>query len=335
MDVVETHGADALRYFISTNSSPGLDLRYDEEKVESSWNFINKLWNISRYILMNVTTEDDATELDQTAFSFADRWIIHRLNDMIVQADQFFERYDFGEAARIIYNFTWNDFASWYIEMSKLDLDKAQTRTVLLYVLEQVIKLLHPFMPFVTEDIYLRMNRKDKSISISSWPRDNHMRFPETVANEWFFDLIRKLRQIRNEYNLPYQKKLDLIIECSLEDQALILDNRGYLDKFINPGILDTVRQVQDAKDTLTLVFPNVKAYVPIASLIDKEEELAKLKKAELELLKEIQRSHGLLNNPQFIEKAPPQKITQEKEKYELYVERLETTRSRMKELKG
>ncbi|MDD3957710.1 MAG: valine--tRNA ligase [Candidatus Izemoplasmatales bacterium] len=335
MDVVETHGADALRYFISTNSSPGLDLRYDEEKVESSWNFINKLWNISRYILMNVTTEDDAAELDQTAFSFADRWIIHRLNEMIVQADQFFERYDFGEAARIIYNFTWNDFASWYIEMSKLDLDKAQTRTVLLYVLEQVIKLLHPFMPFVTEDIYLRMNHKDKSISISSWPRDNHMRFPETVANEWFFDLIRKLRQIRNEYNLPYQKKLDLIIECSLEDQALILDNRGYLDKFINPGILDTVRQVQDAKDTLTLVFPNVKAYVPIASLIDKEEELAKLEKAELELLKEIQRSHGLLNNPQFLEKAPPQKITQEKEKYELYVERLETTRSRMKELKG
>ena len=115
----------------------------------------------------------------------------------------------------------------------------------------------------------------------------------------------------------------------------MILDNRGYLDKFINPGILDTVRQVVDAKDTLTLVFPNIKVYVPIASLIDKNEELAKLVQAEQALLKEIQRSQGLLSNAQFIEKAPPEKITQEKEKYALYVERLETTRSRMKELKG
>jgi len=196
IDVINEYGADSLRYFITTNSSPGQDLRYDDEKVLSSWNYINKIWNISRYVVMN-TSEIMAgdTKINPEAMSFAEKWIMTQMNKMINQANYFFDRYEFGEAAKIIYNFTWHDFASWYIEMSKLSESK-QTKVVLITVLNNIIKLLHPFMPFVTEEIFQKLPNEEISIMISDWPEDNGISFPETEDKEWFFELIKQMIRI-------------------------------------------------------------------------------------------------------------------------------------------
>ncbi|MFA5466897.1 MAG: valine--tRNA ligase, partial [Candidatus Izemoplasmatales bacterium] len=212
IDIINEYGADALRYFISTNSGLGQDLRYEQEKVESSWNYINKIWNISRYVLqVTATYPIDNGKLSESEFNFADKWIIHRLNQMLEVTNSLFEKYEFGEAAKAIYNFTWDDFASWYLEMSKLDQEKASTRKVLLHVLEAILKLNHPFMPFVTEDIYLRLPHHEKSIMIAKWPEADQMRFFETENKEWYFDLIKQLRQLRNEYQLSYAKPIPLL----------------------------------------------------------------------------------------------------------------------------
>ncbi len=178
IEIVEEYGADALRYFITTNSSPGQDLRYEEEKVVSSWNYINKLWNVSRYVVMNTAgmmIED--IEFKTEELSFPDKWILTKLNRVIGQIDYFFDNYDFGEAAKLIYNFTWHDFASWYIEMSKLS-DSKTTKAVLVHVLNNIIRLLHPFMPFVTEEIFQKLPNREISIVIASWPQSGELDFP-------------------------------------------------------------------------------------------------------------------------------------------------------------
>jgi len=334
IEVISEYGADSLRYFISTNSAPGMDLRYETEKVESSWNFINKLWNISRYVGM--TTEGFAYQdirLVPEEMNFADRWIIHRLNQTIRQADLLYDRYDFGEAAKIIYNFTWNDFASWYVEMSKLDAYSKVTKSVLLHTLECIIKLLHPVIPFVTEEIYQRLNYPDKSIMVSAWPSDNGMNFPETENSDWFFELIRKLRQIRNEYNVAYTKPLDILIECEPKIEEFINLNRIYLDKFVNPGKVTIEKALGKLGNVLPIVFNEAKIYLPLGSLIDIEAEKARLEKEIAELEKEIARSQSMLENENFMNKAPEAKIESERQKYALYQERMLEAKTRLREL--
>ena len=335
LDIIDKYGTDALRYFISTNSAPGQDMRYETEKVESSWNYINKIWNISRYVLMN--TENMSYE-DLTLFpdkmSFADKWIIHRLNQTIVQSDVFYERYDFGEAAKIIYNFTWNDFASWYVEMSKLDITEASTKSVLLYVLQTVIKLNHPIMPFVTEEIYQLLPHFEPSIVVSSWPEDNYMRFPETENRDWFFELIKKIRQIRNEYNVPYQKPIDLLIVCDKLTRTFIEENKIYLEKFINPGKLAMYEKLDQVEHAISIIFNEIQAYLPLGSLINFEEEIIRLEKEQADLENEIKRSQAMLGNETFLKKAPVEKIEEEHQKYDLYQKRLQETKLRLEELK-
>ncbi len=335
IDVIEQYGADSLRYFITTNSSPGQDLRYDEEKVESSWNYINKIWNISRYVMMN-TSELSADEivLDETQMTFAEQWIITKLNQMITQANYFFDRYEFGEAAKVIYNFTWHDFASWYVEMAKLSENK-QTKVVLVYALNQIIKLLHPFMPFVTEEIYGKLPNKEVSIMLASWPEPTSIDFPETESSEWIFELIRKIRTIRNEYQVSWSKPIDLFIQTNQEDKAFLLENEKYISKFLNPKTLEIAEDIPAIENAVTVILPNLQAYIPLGSLVDISAELTRIQDEIKRLEGEIKRCENMLKNPNFMSKAPQEKIAEERNKLEKYQQNLNEAKARLGELKG
>jgi len=333
IEVVDQYGADALRYFITTNSSPGQDLRYEEEKVLSSWNYINKIWNISRYTIMN--TEDVIGKrliLEPQKFTFPDRWIITRLNRLIDSVDYFFDHYEFGEAAKLIYNFTWNDFASWYVEMAKLS-DTLTTKSVLIYVLENTIKLLHPFMPFVTEEIFQKLSPNSLSIMISDWPKNNGMLYPDTEEKEWFFELIKGVRTVRNDYQVSWTKPIDLFIQTDKENIAFLNENDQYIRKFLNPNQLIIAETIEKKDEAISLIFANASILIPLGSLVNVTEEIKRLNDQLVDLEKEIERCTKMLNNPNFTAKAPQAKIEEEKNKLQKYEENYKEVTYRLKEL--
>ncbi len=333
IEVVDQYGADALRYFITTNSSPGQDLRYEEEKVLSSWNFINKLWNISRYTIMN--TKDVIGKeliLEPRKFTFPDRWIITRLNRLIDSVDYFFDHYEFGEAAKLIYNFTWNDFASWYIEMAKLS-DTLTTKSVLIYVLENTIKLLHPFMPFVTEEIFQKLSPNSLSIMISDWPKNNGMLYPDTEEKDWFFELIKGVRTVRNDYQVSWTKPIDLFIQTDKENMAFLRENDQYIRKFLNPNQLIIAETIEKKDEAISLIFANASILIPLGSLVNVTEEIKRLNDQLVNLEKEIERCTKMLSNPNFTAKAPQAKIEEEKNKLQKYEENYKEVTYRLKEL--
>ena len=231
MDVIEQYGADSLRYFLATGSSPGQDLRYTTEKVEAVWNFANKIWNASRFALMNM---DGMTydEIDLTGEkSVADKWILTRLNETIERVTSLAERYEFGEVGRELYNFIWDDFCSWYIEMAKLPLygedeaAKKTTRSILAYVLDQTMRLLHPFMPFITEEIWQHLPHEGESITVAAWPTvRTDLHFADEADNmKLLMDIIRSVRNIRAEVNTPMSKKYRCLFQRKMQQQQLYL----------------------------------------------------------------------------------------------------------------
>ncbi|MFP4478166.1 MAG: valine--tRNA ligase [Candidatus Izemoplasmatales bacterium] len=335
IDIVDQYGIDALRYFITTNSAPGLDLRYEEEKVESSWNYINKIWNISRYVIMN--TEDimdqDLT-IDLHSLNFADKWILTKLNLLIKNSENFFERYEFNEAARLIYNFTWHDFASWYVEMSKLS-DDISTQKVLIYVLDKIVKLLHPYMPFVTEEIFQQLPHKEISIMVAPWPQANkELIFEETLNREWFFEIIKKIRSIRNDYHVSWNKPIDIFIKTNEDNKAFIEDNRVYINKFLNPDNLYINKEQVDLKQTVSVILADIQVNIPLGSLVNIEDEIKRIEDEIENLEKEIKRCKGMLNNPNFMNKAPEHKVEEEKQKLNDYTDRQQEAQKRLMELK-
>jgi valyl-tRNA synthetase len=334
IEVIEKYGADALRYFITTNSSPGQDLRYEEEKVLSSWNYINKIWNISRYVLMNAETViEKPIELDPKLFNFADKWIMNKLNQTIDQANSFFDRYEYGEAAKLIYNFTWHDFASWYVEMSKIS-DSETTKQVLVYVLTNIIKLLHPFMPFVTEEIFQKLNQPEVSIMISEWPKNNQMMFSSVLDKDWFFELIKEVRTIRNNYQVSWTRPIDMLIKTNASNQEFLKENENYLQKFLNPKSVVFIEDISQAENTLSIILAELSVYIPLGSLVDLQEEKNKLQEQLKSLEAEINRCEKMLNNPNFVNKAPEAKVNEEKQKLAKYQENYREVKVRIKELK-
>ncbi|QWC00744.1 valine--tRNA ligase [Mycoplasmatota bacterium] len=335
IDVVNQYGIDALRYFITTNSAPGLDLRYEEEKVESSWNYINKIWNISRFVIMNTEDiHDTDLTIQPDTLNFADKWILTKLNLLIENSENFFERYEFNEAARLIYNFTWHDFASWYVEMSKLS-DQLSTKKVLIYVLDKIIKLLHPFMPFVTEEIYQQLPHDEISIMVSTWPKyESDLVFKETLNKDWFFDVIKKIRSIRNDYHVSWSKPIDLYIKTNEDNKEFIEENKVYINKFLNPDHLYINKEQGDLKQTVSVILADIQVNIPLGSLIDIDDEIKRVEEEIVSLNKEIKRCQGMLNNQNFVSKAPADKVNEEKQKLEDYTERYHEAKKRLVELK-
>ncbi|MCZ0702416.1 valyl-tRNA synthetase [Natronobacillus azotifigens] len=342
MDVIEKYGADSLRYFLATGSTPGQDLRFQWEKVESTWNFINKIWNASRFVLMNVEgmkyNEIDLT----TEKNVADKWILTRLNETITQVNKQTERYDFGEAGRYLYNFIWDDFCDWYIEMAKLPLygedeqAKQTTRSVLVHVLDQIMRMLHPFMPFVTEEIWQYLPHEGESITQAAWPEVNDaLNDPQSAAEmQRLVGIIRSVRNIRAEVDTPMSKQIVLAIKANdptIEQQ--LKDNRHYLDRFCNTSELTIAIDVKAPEKAMSAVVTGAELYLPLAGLIDAEKEIARLQ-AELEKLnKEVERVQKKLANEGFTKKAPEKVVEEERQKEADYLEKRAKVAARIEEL--
>lgn len=344
MDVIEHYGADSLRYFLATGSSPGQDLRYTTEKVEAVWNFANKIWNASRFALMNM---DGMTydEIDLTGEkSVADKWILTRLNETIERVTSLAERYEFGEVGRELYNFIWDDFCSWYIEMAKLPLygedeaAKKTTRSILAYVLDQTMRLLHPFMPFITEEIWQHLPHEGESITVAAWPTvRTDLHFADEADNmKLLMDIIRSVRNIRAEVNTPMSKKVPLFISAKDAATAAVLkDNQAYLEKFCNPDTLTIGEGLEAPGQSMTAVVTGAQVFLPLVGLINLEEEIARLEKELEKWAKEVKLVTGKLSNEKFVSKAPEALVNAEREKLADYESKHAVVLKRLEELKN
>lgn len=344
MDVIDKYGADSLRYFLATGSSPGQDLRFSFEKVETVWNFANKIWNASRFVLMNLnglTYE----EIDLNGKkSVVDKWILTRLNETIELVTRLAEKYEFGEAGRVLYNFIWDDFCDWYIEMAKIPLygndeeAKKTTRSILAYVLDQTLRLLHPFMPFITEEIWQHLPHQGESITIASWPVVRQELSDEKAANEMklLVDVIRSVRNIRAEVNTPMKKQVDMIIHAHSEEVKNQLEkNRSYLERFCNPSSLTIDTNIEAPDKAMTAVVSGAEVFLPLEGLINVEEEIKRLEKELEKWNKEVERVQKKLANEGFIKKAPKEVVEEERAKEKDYLEKQQAVLKRLQELKG
>ncbi|MEC2076799.1 valine--tRNA ligase [Metabacillus fastidiosus] len=344
MDVIDKYGADSLRYFLSTGSSPGQDLRFSFEKVEATWNFANKIWNASRFALMNM---DGLTyeEIDLSGEkSVADKWILTRLNETIENVTKLADKYEFGEVGRLLYNFIWDDFCDWYIEMAKLPLygeneaAKKTTRSILAYVLDNTMRLLHPFMPFITEEIWQSLPHQGESITVASWPKVNAELTDEKAAAEMklLVEVIRSVRNIRAEVNTPMSKQIQMQIKAKNEEVLTQLEsNRAYVERFCNTSELVISTEVSHDEKSMTAVVTGAELILPLEGLINIEEEIKRLEKEKEKLDKEVERVQKKLGNEGFLKKAPESVIEEEKAKERDYVEKREIVLSRIQELKG
>ena len=326
----DQYGVDSIRYFLTTTGSAGQDIRYSDEKISASWNYINKIWNISRYIGLTFENHNyNNEEINIDLLSTCDKWILNKLNEVIEEADKNYEKFEFGEVGKTLYNFVWDDFASWYLEMTKValsigsDKEKINTCAVLKYVLTSILKLLHPFIPFVTEDIYLSYN--EQSITVSQWPTVNEKyNFKEANKFGIIFDIITTVRNIRNQKNVAISKKIDLTLQFKDENYLqFVNDNKHYLQKFANYENLELTCDDYNTNKCVVSVLNNVVVIIPLSALVNIEEERNKLLQEEQKMNNEIKRCQNMLSNPNFVSKAPAFKIEQEKEKLASYEARL------------
>jgi valyl-tRNA synthetase len=344
MDVIDKYGADALRYFLSTGSSPGQDLRFSIEKVEATWNFANKIWNASRFALMNM----DGLAYEEIDLSgeksVADRWILTRLNETIETITRLSERYEFGEVGRVLYNFIWDDFCDWYIEMSKLPLygdneqAKKTTRSILAHVLDNTMKLLHPFMPFITEEIWQNLPHVGESITIAKWPEVNPEFTDAQAALEMklLMEVIRSVRNIRAEVNTPMSKKIKMLVKVKDTEVLKIVEkNQSYLERFCNPEELQIGIDLEVPEKAMTAVVTGLEIILPLEGLINIEEEIIRLEKEYDRLNNEVERVQKKLGNEGFMKKAPESVVLEERAKEKDYQEKRTIVEARINELKG
>ena len=296
MDEIEKYGADSLRFFLTTSSAPGMDVKYDTEKVKSTWNFVNKLWNASRYVLLNI---DDYNETYQN-LKLADKWILNELNKTIKTVTTHMEKYEFNIVGAELYNFIWNDFCDWYIELSKINMDDT-TKSVLVYTLKAILKMLHPFMPYVTEEIYTKLPNTEKSIMLSSYPQINKdYNFKESANMDDIIELIKRVRKFKLENNIK---------EISLSHNSDILtQNQRLLDKMLK------LTSIQGKEDTTNLDFEGTTVTIYYDGTQNKAQELEKLYQEKERLELSIARREKLLANQNYISKAPKQIVENEKE---------------------
>ncbi|SFM06038.1 valine--tRNA ligase [Salibacterium qingdaonense] len=344
MDVIDQYGADALRFFLATGTTPGNDLRFHWEKIEANWNFANKIWNASRFALMNMGNlayEDMDLNGDKT---IADRWILTRLEETIRDVTRLMDNYEFGEVGRLLYNFIWDDVCDWYIEMAKLPLygdDEAArhtTRSVLAHVLEQTMRLLHPIMPFITEEIWQHLPHDGSSITVAKWPAADESRMdPESVEDvDLLKHVIRSVRNTRAEMNVAPSKEIDLQMKPQNDDvQKRLERGRTYLKRFSNSGQLTIDPALKVPEKSVSHVLSGAELYMPLAGLIDLEEEIARLEKEKEKLDKEVERVQKKLENEGFIQKAPENVVAEEREKEKDYMEKREKVTARIQELKA
>ncbi len=341
LQVIDKYGADALRFTLVTGNAPGNDMRFYWERVEASRNFANKVWNASRFMMMNIEKADlSGVRLED--LTDADKWILSKMNALIKDVTQNMENYDLGIAVQKLYDFIWEEFCDWYIEMVKPRLynDDDETKAAALWTLKTVLtdalKLLHPYMPFITEEIFCNLS-EEESIMISSWPeyKEEYNFAEEEFAVETIKEAVRIIRNIRAQMNVPPSKKAKVYVTAQAENIRGIFESSkvffatlGYASEVIvqadKAGIED---------DAVSAVTSTATMYMPLEELIDKEKEIERLKKEEKKLVGELKRVNGMLNNEKFMSKAPAKKIEEEKAKLEKYQKMMDQVKERLAQL--
>ncbi|GGG74339.1 valine--tRNA ligase [Paenibacillus radicis (ex Gao et al. 2016)] len=344
LEVIEKYGADAMRFMISTGSTPGQDLRFRWEKVEQARNFANKIWNASRFALMNLEgfkAEDININVE---LGTADRWILHRLNETVREVTRLIDGYDFGETGRLLYNFIWDDLCDWYIEFAKLNLygsdeaKKRATQSVLAYVLDRTQRLIHPFMPFISEEIWQHLPHEGESITVAPWPvYEAALEAPDAVKEmELLMDLIRSVRNVRAEVNVPMSKKIELLIKPSdAAAEALLQRNEEFIVRFCGTSKLEIGLSLAAPDKAMTAIVTGAELYLPLAGLLDISQEIARLEKELATLNNEVERIEKKLGNEGFVAKAPAKVIEEERAKMADYADKRSKVVARIAELRG
>ena len=344
MDVIDQYGADALRWFLLNGTAPGQDTRYNPKQLASAWNFINKIWNAARFVIMNLPEDAQAAHMPDTSkFDLSDSWIFDRLNHTVSEVIRLFDDYQFGEAGRELYNFIWNDFCDWYIEMAKVALNgsdtelKTRKQDNLIWILDQILRLLHPIMPFVTEKLWLSMPHEGKSIMVAKYPTP-HAEFVNDQARRdmaFLIEIIKAVRNIRMEVNAPLSSPIDIMIQ--LEDsnnERILTENEEYVKNFLHPKNLTIATDVTAPKLAKTAVIAGAQIFVPLADLVNIDDEIKRMTKEEKDLQAEVERSTKKLNNQGFVAHAPEAVINKEKAKKADYENQLQSVQERIQELK-
>ena len=344
LEVIDKYGADALRLTLMTGNAPGNDMRFYWERVESSRNFANKVWNASRFIMMNLEKAEVPSSMDLANLTAADKWILCKFNDVAKDVTDNMEKFELGIAVQKVYDFIWEEFCDWYIEMVKPRLynDEDTTKAAALWTLKTVLggalKLLHPYMPFITEEIYCTLNPEEESIMIASWPEwEKEWDFKQDEKDvEMIKEAVRSIRGVRTEMNVPPSKKATVYVVA--EDASV----RETFEKgkifFATLASASEVLVQSDkngiADDAVSAVIPQAVIYIPFAELVDIEKEIQRLEKEEGRLEKELARVNGMLSNERFISKAPQAKIDEEKGKLEKYTQMMEQVKERLAQLR-
>ena len=344
IEVIDKYGADALRLTLITGNAPGNDMRFYWERVEASRNFANKVWNASRFIMINLEKAEIPAKMDLNSLTSADKWILSKVNTLTKDVTENMDKFELGIAVQKVYDFIWEEFCDWYIEMVKprlyndADETKAAALWTLKHVLIQSLKLLHPYMPFITEEIFCTLQEEEESIMISKWPE---------YQEEWSFEAdefaveimkgaVRNIRNLRAEMNVAPSKKAKVFVVSEKEEIRNVFENGKV---FFETLAYASEVFVQEDKagideDAVSTVIPDAVIYMPFAELVDIAKELERLEKEEKKLIGEVKRVEGMLSNERFMSKAPQVKIDEEKEKLVKYTSMLEQVRERLAQLK-
>ena len=343
LEIINQYGADALRLTLMTGNAPGNDMRFYMERVEASRNFANKVWNASRFIMMNLEKAEVPAKIDLASLTSADKWILSKVNTLAKDVTENLDKYELGIAVQKVYDFIWEEFCDWYIEMVKPRLynDEDTTKAAALWTLKTVLanalKMLHPYMPFITEEIFCTLCPEEESIMISSWPE---------FKTEWDFkadeeaveiikEAVRSIRNVRTGMNVPPSKKAKVFVVSEDEAVRTVFENGKVF--FASLGYASEVLVQADKEgideDAVSAVTGKAVIYMPFAELVDIDKEIERLKKEEEKLTKELARVNGMLSNERFISKAPEAKIAEEREKLEKYTNMMEQVKQRLAQL--
>lgn len=342
LEVIEKYGADALRMTLITGNAPGNDMRFYWERVEASRNFANKVWNASRFIMMNIEKAPKGTA-ELSELTMADKWILSKVNTLTKDVTENLDKYELGIALQKVYDFIWEEFCDWYIEMVKPRLwdDQDTTKAAAIWTLKTVLinslKLLHPYMPFLTEEIFCNLQEEEESIMISKWPEYKAVWNFETEENavETIKEAVRGIRNVRTSMNVPPSKKAKVYVVSENQEILDIFEHSKVF--FATLGYAGEVSLQKDksgiAEDAVSAVIHQAVIYMPFAELVDIEKEIERLKKEEERLSQELARVNGMLNNEKFVSRAPEAKIQEEKAKLEKYAQMMEQVKERLSQL--
>ena len=345
LEIIDQYGADALRLTLITGNAPGNDMRFYMERVEASRNFANKVWNASRFIMMNLEKAEVPGEMPKDQLTAADKWILSKVNTLAKEVTENMDKYELGIAVQKVYDFIWEEFCDWYIEMVKPRLynDGDTTKSAALWTLKTVLvnalKLLHPYMPFITEEIFCTLQSEEESIMISKWPEFiEEWHFAEDeAAVEMIKEAVRGIRNVRTGMNVPPSKKAKVFVVSESENVRNTFENGKVFYATLGSASEVTVQADRSGidEDAVSAVLPEAVIYMPFAELVDIDKEIERLQKEEQRLTKELARVNGMLSNERFMSKAPESKVAEERAKLEKYSQMMDQVKERLTHLQA